>query len=51
MKQIIPEEDVFDVIHKCDNIMNEHSRSKTIYHQLRLPLPFLQEFSVSVRSD
>ena len=32
--------------------MNNHSCSKTTYHQLRLPLlPFLQEFSVSVRSD
>ena len=50
-KEIIPE-DVFDVILKCHNIMNNHSCSKTTYHQLRLPLlPFLQEFSVSVRSD
>ena len=51
IKQIIPEEDLFDVIHKCHNIMNKHSCSKTTYHQLRLPLPFLPEFYVSVRYD
>ena len=38
IKQVIPEEDVFDVIHKYRNIMNNHSSSKTIYHQVRLYL-------------
>ena len=35
IKQVIPEEDVFDVVHKYHN-MNNHSCSKTTYHQVRL---------------
>ena len=36
IKRVIPEEDVFEVIHKYHNIMNNHSRSKTTYHQVKL---------------
>ena len=56
IKWVIPEEDVFDVIHEYHN-MNNHSRSKTTYHHVRLHgifgLPyFLQVFSISAsRSD
>ena len=34
IKKVIPEEDVFEVIHKYHNIMNNHSCSKTTYHQV-----------------
>ena len=60
IKRVIPEEDVFDVIQKYHNIMNNHSCSKTTY-QVRLRLHvhgifvlpyFLQVFSISAsRSD
>ena len=59
IKRVIPEEYVFDVIHKYHNIMDNHSCSKTTYYQVRLHvhgifvLPyFLQVFYISAsRSD
>ena len=59
IKREMLEKDVFDIIHKYHNIMNNHSCSKTTYHQVRLHvhgicvLPFfLQVFSISAsRSD
>ena len=55
IKRVIPEEDVFDVIHKYHNIMNNQSCSKTTYHQVNkstlwgiFVYLFLQVFSISV---
>ena len=58
VKRVIPEEDVFDVIHKYHNIMNNQSCSKTTYYQVNkstlwgiFVYLFLKVFSISFRSD
>ena len=59
IKRVIPEEDVFDMIHKYHhkyhNIINDHSSSKETYHQISLHgifvYLFCKFFSINVRSD